>query len=83
MTGGQNTAVLLCARGQLGSTAAASYTSGTAFTCGGDGGAYANGTLGGATAVPAGGSLFAHADFAGVAVNSGDSINFTFKDQFN
>jgi hypothetical protein len=43
VTGGQNTAVLLCARGQLGSTAAASYASGTAFPCGGDGGAYVNG----------------------------------------
>ena len=82
VTGGQNTAVLLCARGQLGSTAAATYTSGTPFTVGGDGGAQTAG-LGLATATPAGGSLFAHADFAGVSVNPADSINFTFKDQFN
>jgi hypothetical protein len=87
VTGGQNTAVLTGVRAQLGSAAGASYASGTPFTPGGDGGAFANGTLGGATANWAaanlGGNMFAHADFAGVAVNVNDSINFTFKDQFN
>jgi len=86
VTGGQNTAVLTGVRAQLGSAAGASYASGTPFTVGGDGGANANAGLGGASAAwtaALGGSMFAHADFAGVSVNVNDSINFTFRDQFN
>jgi hypothetical protein len=45
-----------------------------------------NASLGGQTATYAnttakGGSLFAHADFAGIALNNNDSILFTWKDQ--
>lgn len=86
VTGGQNSAVLTVVRNQLGSSPGASYASGTVFTPGGDGGANAFGPLGGATATwtaALGGSMFAHADFAGVAVSTSDSINFTFRDLFN
>jgi hypothetical protein len=31
---------------------------------------------------PSGGNLFIHGDFSGVALNNGDSIQFTFKLQF-
>jgi hypothetical protein len=89
VTAGQTAAVVTVVRAQLGSTASG-WPVGTSFTPGGDGGAYQYGPgLGGATAspwpatLPGGGSMFAHADFAGIAVSIGDSINFTFKDQFN
>ena len=88
VTAGQSTAVVTVVRAQLGSTASA-WPVGTSYTPGGDGGAYQFATLGGATAspwpatLPGGGSMFAHADFAGIAVSTNDSINFTFKDQFN
>lgn len=85
VTAGQNTTSVSVVRAQLGSVAAANYPAGTSFTPGGDGGAYSLATVGGATAAwtPAlGGSLFAHADFAGIAVSVNDSINFTFRDQF-
>jgi hypothetical protein len=89
VTAGQNTVNPVVVRAQLGSTAG-NWPVGTSFTPGGDGGAYQYGPgLGGATASPwpatspGGGSMFAHADFAGIAVSTSDSINFTFKDQFN
>ena len=84
VTSGQNTTLVGVARAQLGSVAGG-YNSLTPFTPGGDGGANAAG-LGSATTTwtaALGGSMFAHADFAGIAVSVNDSINFTFKDQFN
>jgi hypothetical protein len=84
VTAGQSTTLVTVVRAQLGSTAFA-YASGTPFIPSGDGGAYTGGaSIGGATAnpPPAGGNMFAHADFAGIAVSVADSINFTFKDQF-
>ena len=86
VTGGQNTATITVVRAQLGSSPGASYAVGTAFTPGGDGGSYVNAALGGASSTwtaALGGSLFAHADFAGIAVSVNDSINFTFRDQFS
>jgi hypothetical protein len=77
-----NSTTLTISRGALGSTSAI-QASGSVATIGGDGGAYANGGVGGSTyAVPAslGGSMFIHADFAGVALNAGDSISFTISD---
>jgi len=79
---GANSTTLTVSRGALGTTSAVA-SSGTAATIGGDGGAYATGSVGGQTAsVPAslGGSCFAHADFAGIALNVGDSISFTITD---
>lgn len=83
VTAGQGTATITVTRAQLGSAAAVA-ASGSAFTLGGDGGANANATLGGQTATvaaSAGGSSFAHADFAGIALAVNDSINFTWTDQ--
>lgn len=83
VTGGQNTSIVTFTRAQLGSTAPASYPVGTQFTVGGDGGARANFTLGGQTATvnaAAGGNMFGHADFAGIALSVNDSILFTFTD---
>lgn len=81
VTSGQGTTTLGIARGQLGSSGAA-QASGGAFTLGGDGGASASG-LGGQTATvaaSAGGSMFCHADFDGIALAVSDSINFTLSD---
>lgn len=83
VTGGQNTTVPTFSRGQLGSAAAASHPVGAQFVVGGDGGARANFTLGGQTATVGaaqGGNMFAHADFAGIALQINDSILFTWKD---
>ncbi len=85
VTGGQNTTTITFTRAQLGSTAGNSYPIGTPITVGGDGGARTNFTLGGQTATvnaAAGGNMFAHADFAGIALNVNDSILFTWKDTF-
>jgi hypothetical protein len=83
VTGGQNTTSITVVRGRLGSTAAASYAVGAIFTPGGDGGAKAFGGVGEQTSTTVvGGSMFAHSDFAGVAVALNDSINFSFKGQF-
>ncbi len=81
---GSNSTTETITRGALGSTAAV-HASGVATTVGGDGGAASGGATSGqspATAVGAaqGGSMFAHADFAGIALNVSDSINFTFLD---
>lgn len=81
VTGAAST-TLTIARGQLGTTAAA-QAAGSPVTGGGDGGAFANGSVGGQTAAfgaAQGGNLFIHADFAGVALNVNDSISFTITD---
>lgn len=85
VTAGQGTTTLTTTRGQLSSTAAA-HAIGATATSGGDGGAAANASLGGQTASAAnvlakGGNMFAHADFAGIALSVNDSIAFTWKDQ--
>ena len=79
---GANSTTLTVARGSLGSPSAI-QASGTVATLGGDGGAYANGAVGGQTATVSaalGGDMFIHADFSGVALNIGDSISFTISD---
>jgi hypothetical protein len=83
VTGGQNTTTFTTSRGQLGSTSAA-HAIGVAVTCGGDGHAFTNAALGGATVdVPAskGGSLCYHADYAGIGLSVNDSILYTWKIQ--
>lgn len=83
ITAGQGTTTVTASRGQIGSTAAV-HSSGSPTTLGGDGGAGTGGATSGQTATVAaaqGGNLFAHADFAGIALSVSDSINFTFKDQ--
>lgn len=82
VTGGQNTNTFTVTRGALGSTSAA-HAIGVPVTLGGDGGASAVG-LGGQTATVGaaqGGSIFCHADFAGIALAVSDSILFTISDQ--
>lgn len=85
VTGGQGTTTLTVTRAQLGSTAAA-HAVGAVATSGADGLANTNAGLGGQTATYAnttakGGTMFAHADFAGIALANNDSILFTWKDQ--
>jgi hypothetical protein len=85
VTAGQGATTMTVVRGQLGSAAAA-HAIGVTATSGADGLANTNASLGGQTATYAnttakGGSLFAHADFAGIALNNNDSILFTWKDQ--
>ena len=85
VTAGQGTATLTVVRSQLGTTAAA-HAVGTTATSGADGLANTNASLGGQTATYAnttakGGSIFAHADFAGIGLNNNDSILFTWRDQ--
>ena len=87
VTGGSNSTTETIVRGALGSTSAA-HASGVATTIGGDGNAASvsgtNSGEGGTSKVSTatfGGSMFAHADFAGIALNVSDSINFTFLDQ--
>ena len=86
VTAGQGTTTLTIVRGQLGSTAN-SHLTGAFFTLGGDGGAQtAGGTTGQTVATNTwetsyGGSMYCHADFAGIALSVNDSINFTFKSQ--
>lgn len=82
VTGGQNTTTETITRGQLGSTSA-THASGVATTVGGDGGAGTGGATSGQTATVGaaqGGSIFVHADFAGIALSVSDSISFTFLD---
>lgn len=79
---GANSTTLTISRGALGSTSAI-QTSGSAATIGGDGGAFANGAVGGQTATVSaalGGNMFIHADYAGVALNVADSISYTISD---
>jgi hypothetical protein len=84
VTAGQGGTTLTVVKGQLGSASAA-HAIGATVTSGADGLANTNASLGGQTATYAnttakGGSLFAHADFAGIALNNADSILFTWKD---
>lgn len=82
---GAASATLTISRGVNGSTSA-THSSGVPFTLGGDGGAFSNFSLGSQTATVGaaqGGSMFCHADFAGIALNTSDSINFTWKDQLS
>lgn len=83
VTGGQGTTLVTVTRGQLGSTSA-THASAASFTVGGDGGAASAGATSGQTATVGatqGGNIFAHADFAGIALSTNDSIAFTWKDQ--
>ena len=85
VTSGQGSTTMTVVRAQLGSAAAAHAVGATA-TSGADGLANTNASLGGQTATYAnttakGGSIFAHADFAGIALNNNDSILFTWRDQ--
>lgn len=75
---GANSTTLTIARGQLGSTSA-THVAGAAVTSGGDGGAGA-GAGSGQTTLPTGGSMFCHADFSGIALNTNDSITATWTD---
>jgi hypothetical protein len=86
VTGGQGTATLTVVRGQISSTAAA-HAIGATATSGADGLAGTNASLGGQTATYAnttakGGTMFAHADFAGISLNNNDSVLFTWRDTF-
>lgn len=86
VTAGQGTTALTVTRAQLGSTTAV-HAVGVVATSGGDGLANANGATSGQTATGAtiatkGGNLFAHADFAGIALAVNDSIAFTITDEF-
>lgn len=84
-TAGSNSTTETITRGALGSTSAV-HSSGVATTVGGDGGAGQGGATSGqggtsqASVAALGGSIFAHADFAGIALSVSDSINFTFLD---
>jgi hypothetical protein len=85
VTAGQGSTTMTVVRAQLGSAAAAHAVGATA-TSGADGLANTNASLGGQTATYAnttakGGSLFAHADFAGIPLNNNDSVLFTWRDQ--
>jgi len=85
VTAGQNTTTLTVVRAQLGSAAVA-HAIGATATAGADGLANTNASLGGQTATYAnmtakGGTMFAHADFPGIALNNADSILFVWKDQ--
>lgn len=85
VTAGQGGTTLTVVRAQLGSTSAA-HAIGAQATSGADGLANTNASIGGQTATYAnttakGGSMFAHADFAGIALANNDSILFTWKDQ--
>jgi hypothetical protein len=77
---GANSTTLSASRGALGSTSAG-HNTGTTCTMGGDGGAGTGGATSGQTATVGaaqGGSIFAHADFAGIALSVNDSIAFTW-----
>jgi len=85
VTAGQGTSTLTVTRAQLGSTSAA-HAIGAFVTCGGDGGSRAaNSSTSSETwnsqSGANGGSMFVHADFAGIALNTSDSILFTLKVQ--
>jgi hypothetical protein len=84
VTGAAGT-TLTIARGGLGTTSAIHAIS-SPVTIGGDGGVSGTGattqqTVTNASITSAGGNCFLHADFAGIALASGDSINFTIQDR--
>lgn len=82
LVSGSGASPLTIARAKLGSTAQALIL-GTNFTIGDDGGAAVTGgtnteqtaTVGSGS----GGAMFTHADFAGIALNVNDGINFTWQ----
>jgi hypothetical protein len=81
VTGANNTSLTIV-RGRLGSTSAV-HSSGVPITIGGDGGASGSGATSEQTATVAaanGGAIFAHADFAGIALSVSDAIAFTWLD---
>lgn len=83
VTAGQSTIVETIVRGRLGSTSAI-HLSGVTTVIGDDGGTATGGGTTEQTATmgaTAGGAIFVHADFAGIALSVSDSINFSFLDQ--
>ena len=86
VTGGQGTATLTFTRAQFG-TANTTHAAGAYITAGGDGGAYiANNSTSSETWNPTGangGSMFVHADFGVINLNTNDSIAFTLKVQLS
>lgn len=82
LVSGANNTSLTIVRGRLGSTSAV-HSSGVPITLGGDGGASGSGATSEQTATvnaAVGGSCFAHADFAGIALAVSDAIAFTWLD---
>ena len=86
VTGGQGGTTLTFTRGALGSTSA-THAAGAYITTGGDGNAFAtNNSVSGETWNPTGsngGSMFVHADFGVINLNTNDSIAFTLKVQLS
>ena len=83
VTAGQSSVIETIVRGRLGSTSAV-HSSGVTTTIGDDGGTATGGGTTEQTATvgaAAGGAIFVHADFAGIALSVSDSINFSFLDQ--
>lgn len=83
VTAGQSSTTETIVRGRLGSTSAV-HSSGVTTTIGDDGGTATGGGTTEQTATvgaAAGGAIFIHADFAGIALSVSDSINFTATDQ--
>jgi len=83
ITAGQSTTTETIVRGRLGSTSAV-HSSGVTTVIGDDGGTATGGGTTEQTATvgaAAGGAIFIHADFAGIALSVSDSINFSFLDQ--
>jgi hypothetical protein len=84
VTGAAATSVTVT-RGALGSLTA-THVAGVPITVGGDGSSSGGPTLGGTLQTAAsinpsyGGNMFIHADFGGIALNTNDSISFTFTD---
>lgn len=89
VTAGAGTTTPTVSRAQLGSVTAGHASAATTFAVsGGDGLAFVNagGTVSGSSQTYSsitakGGSIFAHADFAGIALAVNDSIAFTWKDE--
>lgn len=83
VTAGQSSTTETIVRGRLGSTSAV-HSSGVTTAIGDDGGTATGGGTTEQTATvgaAAGGAIFVHADFAGIALSVSDSINFTVLDQ--
>lgn len=80
VTAGQSTTTETIVRGRLGSTSAV-HSSGVTTSIGDDGGTATGGGTTEQTATvgaAAGGAIFTHADFAGIALAVSDSISFTW-----
>ena len=85
VTTGAGGTVFTVTRSQLGSVTAGHAVAAVA-TSGGDGGAWINAGAGNqsqtyASITAKGGSMFAHADYAGIALAINDSIAYTWKDE--